>query len=163
MSRNPVRLAMNVASLWPFLPIAARAPLYGRLVADLVMDPRVPWSRKAVLGIAAAYVASPVDLVPDWIPVVSRVDDVVVVIAAMDLFLEGIPRDVLIERMYALGIDGRELERDIESVRRFLPRPIRDVVRRLPSALESAASFVQRELAERGIIEPLNQKEAVFE
>jgi uncharacterized membrane protein YkvA (DUF1232 family) len=163
MLRNSLRLGANVVSLWPFLPIAARVSMYGRLVVDLVGDPRVPWSRKAVLGIAAAYVASPVDLVPDWIPFVSRIDDVVVTLVAMDLFLDGIPREVLLERMYAQGIDGRELERDLEALRRFLPPPVREAVRRLPSLLETGAAFVQRELAERGIIGTGNHKEAGFE
>jgi uncharacterized membrane protein YkvA (DUF1232 family) len=146
---SPFRSALAVFSFWPFLPIAARAPLYGRLVLDLLLDGRVPASRKALLGIAAAYVVSPIDLIPDFVPVVSRVDDVAVVIVALDLFLEGVPRELMIERMYALGIDGRELERDLESVRRFLPRPIRAAARRLPDAIERGAALARRWLDAR--------------
>ena len=54
--RNTVRLGLTALSLWPFLPIATRATVYGRLIVELAIDPRVPWSRKAILGLAAAYV-----------------------------------------------------------------------------------------------------------
>jgi hypothetical protein len=54
---------------------------------------------------------------------------------------------VLLDRMYALGIDGRELERDLESVRRFLPEPIRSALRRLPDYLEAGSAFVRSRLA----------------
>lgn len=151
--RSPFRLGMSALSLWPFLPLAARAPLYGRLLFELVRDERVPWSRKAVLGIAAVYVASPVDVVPDFIPLVSRVDDVMVTIVALDLFLEGVPRELMMEKMYTLGIDGRELERDMEAVRRFLPLPVRAFARRLPPLLEASADILRRELVARGIIQ----------
>ena len=57
--RSPFRFGLTVLSFWPFLPIASRAPLYGRLLLELVRDGRVPASRKALLGLAAAYVARP--------------------------------------------------------------------------------------------------------
>jgi len=152
--RTTLRFGLTAISFWPFLPIASRATSYGRLVFDLAVDGRVPWSRKVVLGVAAAYIVSPVDLVPDWVPFVGRVDDVMVTILALDLFLEGVPRELMIDRMYALGIDGRELERDLESVRRLLPRPIRSLGRRLPTLIETGADLVRTELEARGIIGP---------
>jgi uncharacterized membrane protein YkvA (DUF1232 family) len=150
--RSSFRLGIGALSFWPFLPIAARAPIYGRLMLELARDSRVPWSRKAILGIAAAYVASPIDIIPDIIPFIGRLDDVVVTIVAVDLFLEGVPRDLMIEKMYELGIDGRELERDMEAARRFLPMPIRSMARRLPTIIEASADMVKTELEQRGII-----------
>ena len=150
--RSTVRLGANALAFWPFLPIAGRAPVYGRLLLELLADGRVPWSSKAVLGLAAAYVVSPIDLVPDFIPFISSVDDVAVVIIALDLLLETVPRDLMVEKMYGLGIDGRELERDMESVRRFLPLPVRAAARRLPGIIERAVRTVRNELTERGIM-----------
>ena len=150
--RSSFRFGMAALSLWPFLPIASRAPVYGRLILELARDGRVPWSRKAILGLAAIYVASPIDVVPDFIPFISRVDDVVVLIVALDAFLESVPRDLMIEKMYALGIDGRELERDMEAARRFLPPPVRAAARRLPALIEAAADVVRDELDARGIL-----------
>jgi uncharacterized membrane protein YkvA (DUF1232 family) len=151
--RSTLRFGLTAISFWPFIPIASRATTYGRLVFELVAEPRVPWSRKAILGIAAAYVVSPIDVMPDWLPFVGRIDDVVVTVIAIDLFLEGVPRELMIEKMYTLGIDGRELERDLESVRRMLPRPIRSLGRRLPAVLEAGADLLRTELQARGIIE----------
>jgi uncharacterized membrane protein YkvA (DUF1232 family) len=150
--RTSLRFGLTAISFWPFIPIASRATTYGRLILDLVADGRVPWSRKVILGLAAAYVVSPIDLVPDWVPFVSRVDDVVVTVIAIDLFLEGVPRELMIDKMYTLGIDGRELERDLETVRRLLPSPIRSLGRRLPALLEAAADLLRAELEARGII-----------
>ena len=151
--RDTFKLGLTALSFWPFLPIVTRAPLYGRLIVELLIDGRVPWPRKAALGLAAAYVMSPIDIVPDFIPFVSRLDDVLVVIIALDLLLEGVPRDLLIEKMYVLGIDGRELERDMESVRRFLPRPVRAFARRLPALIKAGSEAVRAELIARGIIQ----------
>lgn len=150
--RSTFRLGLTVLSFWPFLPIASRAPIYSRLIVELVVDGRVPWARKAILGLAAAYIVSPIDLVPDVIPFISRVDDVMVTIIALDLFLEGVPRELMIEKMYTLGIDGRELERDMEAARRILPLPIRSLARRLPALIEAGGEVIRAELEARGII-----------
>jgi uncharacterized membrane protein YkvA (DUF1232 family) len=158
--RTSLRLGLTAISFWPFIPIASRATTYGRLVLELVVDGRVPWSRKAVLGVALAYMVSPIDLVPDWVPFVGRIDDVMVTVLALDLFLDGIPRELMIEKMYALGIDGRELERDLDTVRRLLPRPVRSMGRRLPALLETGADLLRTELGARGIIDAHNDREA---
>ena len=160
--RSTFRLGLTVLSFWPFLPIASRAPLYSRLVIELVIDRRVPWARKAILGLAAAYIVSPIDLVPDFVPFVSRVDDVMVTIIALDLFLEGVPRELMIEKMYTLGVDGRELERDMEAARRLLPLPIRSLARRLPAMLEAGGDIIQAELEARGIIQAQEADKETF-
>jgi uncharacterized membrane protein YkvA (DUF1232 family) len=151
--RTTFRLGLTALSFWPFLPLLQRAPLYARLLVELARDDRVPWSRKAMLGIAVAYIVAPIDVIPDFIPFISRFDDVMVTIIALDLFLDGVPRDLMIERMYALGIDGRELERDLEAARRLLPTPVRSLARRLPALMEASVQVVRAELEERGIIE----------
>ena len=111
---------------------------------------------------AVAYVVSPIDIIPDFVPFISRVDDVMVTIIALDLFLEGVPRELMIEKMYTLGIDGRELERDMEAARRFLPLPIRTLARRLPALIEASADVVKAELEARGYLESTGQdKEAI--
>jgi len=160
--RSTFRLGLTALSFWPFIPIAQRAPVYGRLIAELAVDGRVPWPRKAALGLAAAYVLSPIDLIPDFVPLISRVDDVVVTVIALDIFLEGVPRELMIEKMYTLGIDGRELERDMETVRRFLPLPIRTIARRVPVLIEAGADMIRAELEDRGYLDPQDKdKEAI--
>ena len=42
-------------------------------------DPRTPWYAKALAGAVAAYALSPIDLIPDFIPVLGYLDDVIIV------------------------------------------------------------------------------------
>jgi uncharacterized membrane protein YkvA (DUF1232 family) len=49
------------------------------LFRRLLSDPRVPRSRKVVIGGLVLYLAMPIDLVPDFIPVVGQLDDAIVV------------------------------------------------------------------------------------
>ncbi len=126
-----------------FLPLASRAPIYGRLLLALARDERVPWSHKAVLGLAAGYVLSPVDLVPESVPLLGALDDVAVTVLAVDLFLERLPDELLEEKLLELGIDREALERDLAQVRRLVPRPVRRVVAQLPAIVEGGATLAQ--------------------
>lgn len=148
-ARSPFRLGVGVLGLWPFVPLASRAPVYGRLLLELVRDARVPLRSKAILGAAAAYIASPIDLIPDFMPFIGRIDDAAVLVLAVDYFLEAVPRELVMEHMNELGIDGRELERDLESARRAVPRPIRTAIRRVPMLAERATAIARREFAKR--------------
>ncbi|MBB3539447.1 MULTISPECIES: DUF1232 domain-containing protein [unclassified Rhizobium] len=58
-------------------------------------DPRVPWPAKAVAGAVAAYALSPVDLIPDFIPVLGYLDDLVIVPLGIMLALRLVPADVM--------------------------------------------------------------------
>jgi uncharacterized membrane protein YkvA (DUF1232 family) len=127
-----------------FVPLASRAPDYGRLLWALVRDERIPAVSKAILVGAAAYTVLPVDLIPDALPVLGRIDDVVLVILAVDLFLETIPRGVLDEKIEELEIDRVGFERDRARLRRIVPRPVRLVARRLPRAAREAGELVRR-------------------
>jgi uncharacterized membrane protein YkvA (DUF1232 family) len=60
-------------------------------------DPRVPWYAK-ILGIAvAAYALSPIDLIPDFIPVLGYLDDLIIVPLGIALVVKLIPPDVMAE------------------------------------------------------------------
>ena len=63
-------------------------PNLAKLVGRLLKDPRVPRRSKVALGLAAAYVASPIDLVPEFIPVIGWADDVVFMMFAIDRLIE---------------------------------------------------------------------------
>jgi uncharacterized membrane protein YkvA (DUF1232 family) len=57
------------------------------LVRRLVGDPRVPRRHKLLLGALVGYLALPIDLVPDFIPVAGHVDDVLIVVLALRVVL----------------------------------------------------------------------------
>ncbi|HUG46811.1 MAG TPA: YkvA family protein [Candidatus Limnocylindria bacterium] len=162
---------IRALNLLAFLPVAGRAPVYGRLLWALASDPRVPASRKALLGLAAAYVVSPVDLIPDRIPVLGALDDVAVVVLAVDLFLDGLPRSLVNEKLNELGIPAEELDADLRRIRGLVPAPLRKAMARIPDALEGVASFARqrgfdrrlRELVEGGNRRPQPVRENSME
>jgi uncharacterized membrane protein YkvA (DUF1232 family) len=60
-------------------------------------DPRVPWYAKAVAIAVAAYALSPIDLIPDFIPVVGYLDDLIIVPLGIYFTLRLIPPQVVLE------------------------------------------------------------------
>jgi uncharacterized membrane protein YkvA (DUF1232 family) len=60
-------------------------------------DPRVPWYAKVFVAIVVAYALSPIDLIPDFIPVLGYLDDFIIIPAGFYLSLKMIPREVLEE------------------------------------------------------------------
>lgn len=59
--------------------------------------PRVPWYAKIMAGAVAAYALSPIDLIPDFIPVLGYLDDLLIVPLGVMVTLRLIPPDVLSE------------------------------------------------------------------
>ena len=60
-------------------------------------DPRVPWSVKAVAVAIAAYALSPIDLVPDFIPVLGYLDELILLPIAITLVVRMIPESLMAE------------------------------------------------------------------
>ena len=60
-------------------------------------DPRTPWYAKVFAGGVVAYALSPIDLIPDFIPVVGYLDDLILVPLGIALAVKMIPEPVLID------------------------------------------------------------------
>ena len=74
----------------------------------VLADPRTPPSAKIFLGLAIAYLCMPFDLIPDFIPVLGHLDDVVIVPALVYAALRLIPQDLVAEhRANGLGDHAR--------------------------------------------------------
>jgi uncharacterized membrane protein YkvA (DUF1232 family) len=134
----------RMVSLLAFLPVASRVPDYARLIAALVLDERTPNDRKVLLGAAAGYVVIGRDLVPESLPILGGLDDLVVVVLAVDLFLEGVPPELLQEKLDDLGIDRAAFDRDIAQIRRLTPGPVRRTIRRIPALISGAGRAIDR-------------------
>lgn len=74
------RLKRNLVALW----LAAR-------------DPRTPFAAKAVAALVAAYALSPIDLIPDFVPVLGYVDDLIIVPLGVAVAIRLIPPALLAE------------------------------------------------------------------
>lgn len=134
----------RLMSLAAFLPIASRVPDYARLVAALVLDERMPNERKVLLGVAAGYLVVGRDLVPDSVPIIGGLDDLVVVVLAVDLFLDGVPQDLLDEKLLELDIDRASFDRDVAQIRRLTPGPVRRTIRRVPALVTGVADAINQ-------------------
>jgi uncharacterized membrane protein YkvA (DUF1232 family) len=60
-------------------------------------DPRVPWYARVFAGFVVAYAFSPLDLIPDFIPILGYLDDLILVPLGIILVLKMIPPAVLVE------------------------------------------------------------------
>lgn len=75
-------------------------------------DPRTPWYAKAAATAVAAYALSPIDLIPDFVPIVGYVDDALIVPAGILLAVKLIPPDLMAEfRAEAARLDARPKSR----------------------------------------------------
>src|SRR4051812_20629237 len=82
----------------------ARAAEWGRRVKRdafalwlAARDPRVPWYAKLLAGAVAAYALSPIDLIPDFVPILGYVDDLIIVPAGIVLATRLIPDALMAE------------------------------------------------------------------
>jgi uncharacterized membrane protein YkvA (DUF1232 family) len=71
-------------------------PDLGRLLARLVADPVLPRPAKLALAAALIYLASPIDLIPDFIPVVGYLDDLLVAALVVDGILNWVDRALIL-------------------------------------------------------------------
>jgi uncharacterized membrane protein YkvA (DUF1232 family) len=76
--------------------------------------PRTPWYAKVLLVAIVAYAVSPIDLIPDFLPVIGLLDDLLLLPLGIALALKMIPRDVIAEcrgRVAAGALEGSRLGR----------------------------------------------------
>jgi uncharacterized membrane protein YkvA (DUF1232 family) len=75
-------------------------------------DPRTPWYARAIAAAVVAYALSPIDLIPDFIPVIGYLDDLIVVPLGIALALKLIPAPIMAEcRSQALAADKLPVSR----------------------------------------------------
>ena len=103
-------------------------PHFGRLVVRLARDPRVSTLDKALVVAALAYAAVPADAIPDVIPFLGELDDVVVVGVALARLVNNVGVELLMEHWEG---DPSTLEGALEVVDRssnLLPAPLKGIL-----------------------------------
>ncbi|HEX2258796.1 MAG TPA: DUF1232 domain-containing protein [Actinomycetota bacterium] len=99
-----------------------------KLLTRLIRDPRVPPRNKVIAGCIAAYLLLPVDFIPDSIPGVGQLDDIVMLALAVDLLVNNVPDEIVAEHW-----DGERAVLDMvrgvtATVTTFVPDRVRDVL-----------------------------------
>ena len=77
--------------------LATLVPNLTRLFAGLMRDPRVPLRAKVVLGATALYLAMPIDLIPDFVPIAGSLDDAIVAAFALRFVVRASSPEILAE------------------------------------------------------------------
>jgi uncharacterized membrane protein YkvA (DUF1232 family) len=102
-------------------------PNYVRLLFGLFRDSRVAPIDKVLVGAAIAYIIAPVDLIPDWIPFLGEVDDVFLLVTALQRLISNAGRSIVTQ--YWLGdpaeLASMNLRHVLAAAAFFLPRRLR--------------------------------------
>jgi uncharacterized membrane protein YkvA (DUF1232 family) len=106
--------------------LAQLLPNFVRLAKGLLGDPRVPLRRKLLLGALIVYLVSPIDIIPDFIPGLGQMDDILIVVLVLHGLLSSVDEEVLLEHWH-----GRP------DVILLIRRAVKAFARRLPIQLRS--------------------------
>lgn len=111
-------------------------PNYVRLLFGLLTDGRVSTLDKVLVGAAVAYIITPVDFIPDFIPFLGEVDDVFLLVTALQRLIANAGRSVLLQ--YWVGdpadLASMNLRQVLTAAAFFLPRRVRRRLRTIGRA-----------------------------
>ena len=124
-----------------FWETVKRLPRYIRLATLLARDPRVPRSSKAFLIVGSAYAVSPIDLVPGVIPVAGQLDDLYVILTALQQAIRACPDEIVEEHLAATGITVAGIDADLANVRKMVRRGVAWTLRNGGKALLGATKY----------------------
>ncbi len=102
-----------------------------KLLGRLMRDPRVPGRSKALVGLTLGYLLSPVDLLPDAIPVLGQADDLLLAAFAVSHLLRSAGEEVVLEHWDGSRDLLEVIHGTLDLGADLLPRPVRRLVGRL--------------------------------
>ena len=102
-------------------------PNFLRLLGGLMADKRVANTDKLLVGGAIAYILLPMDFIPDYIPFLGEIDDLFVLVLALQRLIANAPRSVLEDHWMGdpAQLRSMDLERVLVAAAFFLPRRVR--------------------------------------
>jgi uncharacterized membrane protein YkvA (DUF1232 family) len=126
-SRPDVRDRPRTGAKRTVMDTIRQLPNYVRMLFGLLTDRRVATIDKVLVGAAIAYILTPVDLIPDFIPFLGEVDDVFLLVTALQRLIANAGRSVVLQ--YWLGdpadLGTMNLRHVLMAASFFLPRRIR--------------------------------------
>lgn len=116
--------------------LVIKLPTYLRVVWGIARDPRTPIGLKGMLIAALAYVALPIDLIPDAIPILGQADDLTVLLLVLDTFIQNAPPEVRAEHTARAKNGTADLDADLVRVRLAMGDRYDQIRDNLPELLE---------------------------
>jgi uncharacterized membrane protein YkvA (DUF1232 family) len=101
-------------------------PTIVRAVVGLATDPSLPRAAKIALGAAALYLVSPIDLLPDFIPVLGYVDDLVLAAILVDGVLNFVDRSLVLRYWPASPESLEKVARVAHLLAAWVPRRVKE-------------------------------------
>jgi uncharacterized membrane protein YkvA (DUF1232 family) len=138
---------VNLSGRFRYVRMASiiwKLPTYARTVWGIARDPRTPLPLKALLLAGLAYVVTPVDFIPDIVPIVGQADDLTVLLLVLDLFIQNAPRDVREEHAARARNGTADLDRDLARLRGLLGGRYDQIRDNLPELLERYGELRER-------------------
>jgi len=111
------------------MEVGRTIPATGRLLYRLGRDERVEGRHRAAVAAALVYAVLPVDVLPDRIPFIGKLDDVVIVAAALEALFEAAGDDVLREHWTASDGSLEAVLSTVGTVAGLMPKAARRMLR----------------------------------
>ncbi|MFO7660357.1 MAG: YkvA family protein [Candidatus Cloacimonadaceae bacterium] len=106
------------------------------LLSRLAIDDRVPTRKKLFAGAIIAYVIMPLDIIPDFIPFIGQIDDLVLSVLGLNMILNEIDKQVLIDNWSGQGNVLELLKKITAKAEQFLDR---NILRRIKNWINKKA------------------------
>ncbi|HEB12189.1 MAG TPA: DUF1232 domain-containing protein [Actinobacteria bacterium] len=134
-----------------YVDLIKRFPTYAALSKRLIMEARLTKKQKITIGAGLGYLASPIDLIPGFIPVLGQLDDVLVVLLCIRRVLRDFDQDTADELLAAEGLTREQIDDDIVLVKETM----KTIARKTATTVLNGLSSVGR--AALGKIKSLTQ------
>ena len=124
---TPVERAPRTGAKRTVMYYIRQLPQYVRLLGGLITDPRVALMDKLLVFGAIAYIVTPIDLIPDFIPFFGEIDDVYLLVIALQRLISNAGRAVLLDHWAGEPTDLADLNLRgaLAAAAFFLPKRIR--------------------------------------
>lgn len=123
---------------------AMALPNLAKLLVRMMRDGRVPVRRKLLAGAAAGYAVMPIDIIPDAIPLLGQVDDLIVVALGLKHLLDSVDPQVVEEHWDGSGDVFEVISTVLDWTSSLAPGPLRRVVERLAGPADSDSALADQ-------------------
>lgn len=144
---------IRVSDVGQAIALVRKLPTYVRLVWGLLRDPRVPLGQKGLLVLLAGYLLTPLDIIPDFIPILGQVDDIAVTLLVIDLFIRSAPREIVDEHLARISRDEDVVRKDLAQAQRVLGESFTYIRDNLERVLERTGRRVRSTTDAAGALE----------